>query len=31
VVRAVLTGHEKVLIAYASRHELHWEAVSLLP
>jgi hypothetical protein len=31
VVRAVLTGHEKVLIAYASRHELQWEAVSLLP
>ena len=31
VVRAVLTGHEKVLIAYAGRHELQWDAVSLLP
>ena len=31
VVRAVLIEHEKVLAAYAGRHEMKWEAVTLQP
>ena len=31
VVRAVLCEHEKVLTAYASRHNMQWETVSLQP
>ncbi len=31
VVRAVLTEHEKVLAAYAQRHNMQWEAVSVKP
>ncbi len=31
VVRSVLIQHEKVLAAYAGRHEMKWEAVSINP
>ena len=31
VVRAVLMEHEKVLAAYAARHQMKWEAVSIKP
>ena len=31
VVRAVLVEHQKALAAYASRHEMKWEAISLQP
>jgi uncharacterized membrane protein YkvA (DUF1232 family) len=31
VVRSVLIQHEKVLAAYAVRHEMKWEAVSINP
>ena len=31
VVRTVLLAHEKVLAAYAARHEMKWEAVSVKP
>jgi uncharacterized membrane protein YkvA (DUF1232 family) len=31
VVRAVLSEHQKILEAYASRHEMEWDAVSLQP
>jgi uncharacterized membrane protein YkvA (DUF1232 family) len=31
VVRAVLMGHEKVLAAYAARHKMNWETISLQP
>jgi uncharacterized membrane protein YkvA (DUF1232 family) len=31
VVRAVLIEHEKVLAAYAVRHEMNWETVSIKP
>jgi uncharacterized membrane protein YkvA (DUF1232 family) len=31
VVRTVLFEHEKVLAAYADRHKMKWEAISLQP
>jgi len=31
VVRAVLYEHEKVLAAYAGRHKMKWEAITLRP
>ena len=31
VVRSVLIAHEKVLAAYAGRHQMNWEAVSIKP
>jgi uncharacterized membrane protein YkvA (DUF1232 family) len=31
VVRAVLVGHQKVLSAYAARHKIKWETISLEP
>jgi len=31
VVRAVLIEHEKVLAAYAVRHNMQWDAVSIKP
>ena len=31
VVRAVLMEHEKVLAAYAERHKMKWDAVSVKP
>lgn len=31
VVRAVLIEHEKVLSAYAARHHMKWDAVSVKP
>jgi uncharacterized membrane protein YkvA (DUF1232 family) len=31
VVRTVLIEHEKVLAAYAERHKMRWEAVSVKP
>ncbi len=31
VVRAVLIEHEKVLAAYAARHKMSWETISLQP
>ena len=31
VVRAVLSEHQKALEAYASRHEMKWNAISLQP
>jgi uncharacterized membrane protein YkvA (DUF1232 family) len=31
VVRAVLIEHEKVLAAYAARHQMNWAAVSIKP
>ena len=31
VVRSVLIEHEKVLAAYAGRHDMQWDAVSVKP
>ena len=31
VVRSVLIAHEKVLAAYAGRHQMNWDAVSIKP
>ncbi|HWD20714.1 MAG TPA: DUF1232 domain-containing protein [Verrucomicrobiae bacterium] len=31
VVRAVLIEHQKTLVAYAGRHEMKWEAISVQP
>jgi len=31
VVRSVLIEHEKVLAAYAQRHQMNWETVSVKP
>jgi len=31
VVRSVLLEHEKVLAAYAQRHQMKWEAISVKP
>jgi uncharacterized membrane protein YkvA (DUF1232 family) len=31
VVRSVLIEHEKVLAAYAQRHQMNWDAVSVKP
>jgi uncharacterized membrane protein YkvA (DUF1232 family) len=31
VVRTVLTEHEAVLAAYAARHKMKWEAITLKP
>ena len=31
VVRTVLIEHEKVLIAYAERHKMNWDAITVNP
>jgi hypothetical protein len=31
VVRAVLIEHEKVLAAYAERHKMKWDAITVEP
>ena len=31
VVRSVLIAHENVLAAYAARHQMNWDAVSIKP
>jgi hypothetical protein len=31
VVRAVLIEHEKILSAYAERHKMKWDAITIEP